>query len=124
MPKVSKASADEHLEMPGYEGHFGEAMDMTIGFETYTADADLRDLFVGLPDDRCQAPHWGYVIEGKLVFHTADGAETFEAGDAYYVGPGHTPELVAGTRVVEFSPTKELQATIEVVTRNTEAAGS
>ena len=46
--------------------------------------------------------------------------EVFEAGDAYYVGPGHTPVLYAGTEVVEFSPTEELGHTMEVVTKNME----
>ncbi|HEX6844389.1 MAG TPA: cupin domain-containing protein [Actinomycetota bacterium] len=123
MAKVSKATAADHVAMDGFEGHYGEADDYTIGFEAYTADADLRDLFTGLPDDRCQAPHWGYVITGRLIFHTADGPEEFVAGDAYYVGPGHTPELFAGTEVVEFSPTAELQQTMEVVTRNAEGLG-
>ena len=121
MPKVSKETAADHVAMEGFEGHYGEALDTTFGFETYTADADLRDLFKGLPDDRCQAPHWGYVVTGRLIFHTAGGPEEFAAGDAYYVGPGHTPELFAGTEVVEFSPTAELQQTMEVVTRNAEA---
>ena len=48
---------------------------------------------------------------------------TFETGDAYYVPPGHTPVLYAGTEVVEFSPTKELQATLEVVERNMDNVG-
>lgn len=121
MPKVSKGNAADHVAMEGFEGHYGEALDYTIGFETYSADADLRDLFKGLPDDRCQAPHWGYVVTGKLIFHTAAGPEEFVAGDAYYVEPGHTPELFAGTEVVEFSPTAGLQQTMEVVTRNAEA---
>lgn len=121
MPKVSKATAEDHVAMEGFEGHYGEALDTTIGFESYSADADLRDLFKGLPDDRCQAPHWGYVVTGRLIFHTAGGPEEFVAGDAYYVGPGHTPELFAGTEVVEFSPTAELQQTMEVVNRNAEA---
>ena len=62
------------------------------------------------------------MIRGKVAFKTADGEETFEAGDAYYVGPGHTPVIYAGTDVVEFSPTNELQQTIEVVTKNMQAA--
>jgi hypothetical protein len=37
----------------------------------------------------------------------------------YYVGPGHTPVLFAGTEV-EFSPTEELGRTMEVVTKNME----
>jgi hypothetical protein len=66
----------------------------------------------------------GYVIRGRLGFRSADGEETFEAGDAYYVGPGHTPILYAGTEVVEFSPTDKLGETMEVVTKNMEAAAS
>lgn len=123
MPKVSRASASEHIAAEGFEGHYGEAADMTIGFESYTADADLAPLFRGLPDDRCQSPHWGYVITGKVVFHTAVGAEEFVGGDAYYVTPGHTPEIFAGTEVVEFSPTEQLAQTMEVAQRNMEAMG-
>jgi hypothetical protein len=64
------------------------------------------------------APH--YVIKGKAACRSADTEEVFEAGDAYHVGPGHTPVLYAGTEVVEFSPTEELGRTIEVVTKNME----
>jgi hypothetical protein len=123
MPKVSRTSATEKVEAEGFEGRYGEAGEVTVGFETYTANADLSPYFVGLPDDRCQARHWGYVLRGKIVFHTADGDETFEAGDAYAVGPGHTPRIFAGTEVVEFTPTDELAKTMEVVARNMENAG-
>ena len=124
MPKASKNSASEHMELDGYEGHF-ENFDggYTVGFETYSADADLTPLFAGLPEDRCQCPHWGYVIRGKVTFKFADREETYEAGEAYYAPPGHTPVLFDGTEIVEFSPTDELGQTIEVVTRNMEAAG-
>lgn len=124
MPKSSKSSAAETVEVEGYEGHL-EHLDggYTVAFEKYTADADLSPFFAGLPDDRCQAAHWGYVLAGKVTFKTADGEETFVAGDAYYVAPGHTPVLYAGTEVVEFSPTEQFQQTIDVVTRNMEAGG-
>jgi hypothetical protein len=69
-----------------------------------SADADLEEFFKGLPDDKCQAPHWGYVVTGKVTFKTATGEETFETGDAYYVPPGHTPVLYTGTEIIEFSP--------------------
>jgi hypothetical protein len=119
MSKASKTTASDSMQLDGYEGHF-ENFDggYTVGFETYTADADLTPLFAGLPEDRCQCAHWGYVIKGKVVFKTANGDETFETGDAYYVGPGHTPVLYAGTEVVEFSPTTELQETLAVVEKN------
>ena len=124
MPKVSEGTAPEHVEAEGFEGRYGEAGPYTIGFESYALHADLSPLFVGLPDDRCQAEHWGDVLEGRVIFHTAGGDEEFGAGDAYYVGPGHTPEIFPGTRVVEFSPTAERKRTLEVVMRNVEAMGS
>ena len=123
MPKASKATASDSMQAEGYEGHY-EYFDggYTVAFETYTQDADLGEFFRGLPDDRCQCEHWGYVIQGKLSFKTADGEETFEAGDAYYVPSGHTPVLYAGTEIVEFSPTDEFKRTVEVVSKNMEAA--
>jgi hypothetical protein len=48
--------------------------------------------------------------------------EPVETGDAYYVRPGRTPMLYAGTEVVEFSPTKALHETLEVVSKNMENA--
>ena len=60
---------------------------------------------------------WATSSRGKVAFRSDNGEELFEAGDAYYVGPGHTPILYAGTEVVEFSPTEELGRTMEVVTK-------
>jgi hypothetical protein len=124
MPKASKSTASETVEMEGYEGHIENFEGgYTVAFEKYTEDADLAPYFKGLPNDECQAAHWGYVIKGKLTFKSASGDETFETGDAYYVGPGHTPILYAGTEVVEFSPSKELHETLEVVGKNMESEG-
>ncbi len=124
MPKTSRTTTSDHVEVPGYEGHFeGFAGGYTVGFERYTEDADLAPFYAGLPDDRCQCAHWGYVITGKVTFRTSTGEETIEAGEAYYVPPGHTPVLYAGTEVVEFSPTEELARTMEIVTTNMAAPG-
>ncbi len=123
MPKVSRASATDHQVMEGFEGHYGEMDGFTLGFEEHGVDMDGAPFFVGLPDDRCQSPHWGYVLRGKYGVRTAAGEETFVAGDAYYVAPGHTPILYAGSAVVEFSPTDELAKSMEVATRNMAAAG-
>ena len=122
MPKASKATASESMEIEGYEGHFEQfAGGYTVGFETYTQDADLAPFFKGPPDDRCQCDHWGYVVKGRVTFKFGDHDETYEAGDAYYAPPGHTPVLYAGTEVVEFGPTHELQHTMEAVEKNMEA---
>ena len=123
--KSSKTHAPETLSAEGHEGHFAELDGYTVGFETYTADADMAPLFAGLPDDRCQCPHWGIVLKGQLTYRYGDrGEDLIRAGEAYYARPGHTPFLHAGSEVVEFSPTKELQQTLEVVSRNSEGGVS
>jgi hypothetical protein len=123
MPKTSKERAPQHVEAEGFEGHYEDVGGYTVGFERYTADADMAPLFKGLPDDRCQCPHWGVVLRGKLAYTTAEGVEEITAGEAYYVGPGHTPTIYAGTEVVEFSPSDDLAKTMEVVEKNMESAG-
>jgi mannose-6-phosphate isomerase-like protein (cupin superfamily) len=123
MPKISKQSATDAMTLEGYEGHFGQIGDYTVGFETYTADADLSSMFKGLPDDHCQCPHWGVVLKGKVKFTSKDEEVTVNAGEAYYVPPGHLPYLNAGTEVVEFSPTAQLQETMAVIEKNMAAQG-
>jgi hypothetical protein len=54
--------------------------------------------FEGLPDYRCQSPHWGYVVKGKVGYRYADREEIVEAGEAYYALPGHTRQLLCGQR--------------------------
>jgi hypothetical protein len=119
MPKVSRETASETITLEGVEvqlEHFDGGY--SVCFESHTADADLAALFRGLPSDRCQLPRWGYVIKGKVGFRLADCEETYEAGDAYYVPPDHTPVHYAGAELVEFSPTDVLAETILVVMGN------
>lgn len=123
MPKISKGEAKQVEKAEGFEGHYSELDGYTVGFETYTADSDMASLFKGLPDDRCQCPHWGTVLKGKLVYKYADGEDEINAGEAYYAKPGHTPMIFAGTEVMEFSPTDKLKETMEVVMKNVQAAG-
>ena len=40
------------------------------------------------------------------------------AGDAYYAPPGHLPLVTAGTSIIEFSPTEELEKTMAVIQGN------
>ena len=95
-----------------------EWADIHVGFETYNEEFDLAPLLKGLPDDRCQCPHYGYVLKGRMRVRYADREEIFNAGDAYYMVPGHAPVMEAGTEIVEFSPIDEYQKTMEVAERN------
>jgi hypothetical protein len=122
MPRTSKADAPVTLDEPVIEGRYVELGGYTVGFETHKADMDPAPYFRGLPGDRCQCPHWGIVRSGRMIFRYADHDEVFTAGDAYYGAPGHLPLLFAGTEMVEFSPTAELTATMDVVGKNLAAA--
>ena len=121
MPKASKETASKVEDMGVMEGRYEELGGYTVGFEKFRADADAAPLFKGLPDDRCQSPHWGYVVKGKVTFSYADREEVYEGGDAYYAPPGHIPVVTAGTEMIEFSPTEEYGRTLEVVGQNLEA---
>jgi hypothetical protein len=81
--------------------------DIHVGFETYNDEFDSAPLLKGLPDDRCQCRHYGYVLKGRTRVRYADHEEAVNAGDAYCMAPGHTPVMEAGTEIVEFSPKDE-----------------
>ena len=105
MPSSTRLSTPIAVDEPAIEGRYSQVGDYTVAFETYRLDVDPAPLFAGLPDDRCQCPHWGVVTEGQITFRWPDHDETFMAGDAYYAPPGHLPLITAGAAVVEFSPT-------------------
>jgi len=124
MPKVSRESAqvedhgpveDRHADIDGY----------TVSFVSFRQDVDATPLLKGLPDDRCQCPHWGYVVTGKLTFRYGDREEVFAAGDAFYTPPGHIPvQHEPGTEMVLFSPAEELRQTEAVMAKNMQAMQS
>jgi mannose-6-phosphate isomerase-like protein (cupin superfamily) len=117
MARLSKAQANKQDIGVGVvyetvaEGYEISILDMR-------QDSDLAPMLRGLPDDRCTSPHWGYVVSGLLTFTFADRAEAFGAGEAFYVGPGHTPAVAAGTEVVMFSPEDQIAPVNEVLQRN------
>jgi hypothetical protein len=124
MPSVTRETASEQIAFEGIEVRLENLEGgYSVCFESHTADADLADLFRGLPEDRAQLPRWGYVIKGKVGFRFPDREETYEAGGAYYVRPGHTPVHYAGAEIVEFSPTEILRQTISAVMKNLQEPG-
>ena len=118
MPKVSKDTASNVADLGVMEERSEELGGYIVGFTEFRADADGTPVFRGLPDDRCQSPHWGYVFTGKITFRYPGHDEVYEAGDAYYAPPGHIPVVTAGTEVVEFSPAEAYRQTMEVVAAN------
>ncbi len=122
MPKTSKESATQGGEFGPVTDRFEELDGYTVNFTSFSAEIDGTPLLTGLQDDRCQCPHWGYVVAGAMTFTFPDGEEVFRAGDAFYTPPGHAPIVrEPGTEVIMFSPTEELRVTEEVMMRNMQA---
>jgi len=92
---------DRSCEMDGY----------TVSFVTIRQDHDLAPMLASLPGGLCQCPHWGVLSKGRMTVRYPDHEDVIEAGDAYYMAPGHTPAAIAGTEFVMFSPTDLLAAT-------------
>jgi hypothetical protein len=118
MPSANRMSTPVSIDEAEAEGRYANLDDYAVSFETFKQDMDPAPLFAGLPGDRCQCPHWGFVTTGQMTFRWPDREETYMAGDAYYAPPGHLPLLTAGTTIVEFSPAAELDATMAVVQKN------
>lgn len=85
-------------EMNGFGGISGECF-------TIAAGADTAPLFVGLEDNVCQCPHWGFVLRGQLTTTDTSGAqETVRANDLFYWPPGHNVRVDDDAEIVMFSP--------------------
>jgi hypothetical protein len=91
---------------------------MTIEAGDIRHSIDITPLLKGLPNDRCQCPHWGYVLKGQIRYTYDDHEEVYSAGEVYYAPPGHTAVLEVGCEYIELSPTDELSKAMEVVELN------
>ena len=109
MPSISAQSAPQVDDFGPAVERRGDIEGHTVSFLTIREDSDLAPLFSmsDLPEGRCHCPHHGYVFAGTLTFTFADRVETAHAGEAFAVGPGHTPAATAGSEFVMFSPEKE-----------------
>ena len=92
--------------------------ELNVALEGWPAGLDCTEMFKGLPDDRCQCPHWGLVLKGRLRIKYADRDEILKAGDVYYMAPGHIPVVEEDCELAEFSPAGEYQKTMELVAAN------
>jgi hypothetical protein len=53
-----------------------------------------------------------------MTYRFADHEEIFEAGDAFYLPPGHVFMIEAGSEFVQFSPTDELRVVEAALMKN------
>jgi hypothetical protein len=122
MPKLSKDSAPNVQDAGPAIDRGGDLDDTTVDFVTIRQSHSLAPLLRGLPGDSCQCPHWGYLLAGKITVSYVDHEETYEAGDAFYMTPGHVPAAEAGTEFVQFSPREQLAVTLAAMKANAQRA--
>lgn len=118
MPKTSKHTAPQTVDLQLAEDRRAHLDGYVVNFVTIRQTHDLAPLLKGLPDNRCQCPHWGYVFKGKITVRYADRDEVLEAGEAFYLPPGHIPAAEEGTELLQFSPAEELNALEQAMARN------
>ena len=81
---------------------------LTVALMSLPANTDATPLLVGLPDDKCQCPHWGYVLKGSMHIGYTDGSEeVVKAGDIFYLPAGHTGWTDEDVSWIEVSPATE-----------------
>ena len=121
--RISKDDIPVRLDVPGARARqlsdFGEASG-TFGAEFFSlgTGTDIAPLLQGLPDDACQAPHWGYVISGELVVTYTDGAvDRCADGDLFHWPPGHSVRVERDAEVILFSPQHEHLEVIDHMAR-------
>jgi hypothetical protein len=115
MPKVSATTTakvddfgvaiDRNDELDGY----------AFSFVTINEDHSLAPMLSGLPEGRCWCPHWGYIFKGQITVNYADREEVFEAGDAFFMTPGHVPAATKGSELLQISPAQAMNETIAAI---------
>ncbi len=113
--RVAKDDVEVRMEIPGavirQRMDFGDVSGfgrISAEYFTLSAGVDTTPLFLGLEGDRCQCPHWGFVLSGRLT--TTDvtgGLETVNANDLFYWPPGHNVKVDSDAEIVMFSPQRE-----------------
>jgi hypothetical protein len=119
--RIAKNDIPVRIDVPGatarQETNFGDATGYgKIGGEYFSlgAGTDIAPLLQGLRDNLCQAPHWGYLLQGELTVTYTDGtSELVTTGDLFYWPPGHTVKVTKDAEVILFSPQREHGAVIE-----------
>lgn len=105
------------IENENVQLRMAEVGEMTVSFIRLAEGTDLGPALEGLDGDRCPCPHWGYMLEGRLLMRSASGDTTYQAGDAFYWAPGHVPVALEDCAYVDFSPTREFAEVVAHITR-------
>jgi hypothetical protein len=92
--------------------------DMAVSYVAVKKEMNLGPLLQGLPNNQCQARHWGFVLKGSFLVDYGDHKEICEAGEFFYTPPGHVPIVTAGTEIIQFTPKDENEKTVAGMMKN------
>ena len=123
--RIAKKDVPIRIDVPGAVARqkmdFGDATGYgKISGEYFSlgAGTDISPLLKGLEGDLCQAPHWGYLLQGELTVTYADGKqEVVKSSDLFYWPPGHTVRVGKDAEVILFSPQAEHSEVIDHMLR-------
>ena len=116
MAVINRSDVPISVKNENVELRTAPAGDLTVGFVDIKKGTDLSPALVGLPDDLCQCPHWGYMLKGRVMMKTKQGDEIYEAGQTFYWPAGHAPVALEDSEYVDFSPTDEFNTVIKHLT--------
>lgn len=92
---------------------------MSIGYVDVPTPTDFSSLFVGLPKDMCNSPHWGCVLEGSVRLIYGDGKEeTIIAGEVFYWPAPHTAIVDSNVKFIDFSPDEQFVPLMDHIAKN------
>jgi hypothetical protein len=113
--RVSKDDVEVQMQIPNatlrQRMNFGSVSGydkISAEYCSFSAGVDTTELFIGLDGNRCQCPHWGYVLRGQITTTDAKGAsETVKTNDLFYWPPGHNVKVDFDSEIIMFSPQRE-----------------
>src|SRR4051812_48543135 len=113
--RILKDDIPAKIDVPGAVARqatgFGEASRYgTLAAEYFSlgAGTDIAPLLKGLEGDACQAPHWGFVISGRVsVTYVNAKTDNCSGGDLFYWPPGHSVRVIDDAELIMFSPQVE-----------------
>jgi hypothetical protein len=111
IPVTMESPGTTMRALPGYGA-------MTVAFNELPAGTDIGPLLEGLKNNSCHCPHWGYIVDGELLIKYDNGSEeSLTTGDVFYMPPGHIGIVKKDLKIIDFSPTKELNEVMEHIAK-------